>query len=100
MGSSLLLQILDGKERKGKRGKKKEPSPYLSKLSWNGLSKYTTETQWKNDTSSPGFEWHGGFGLNPLQTGIYFPLPGCVREVGGGQRPGAGQEMAKQESNG
>lgn len=61
----------------------KKPSPYLSKLGWNGLSKYTTETQWKNDTSGPDFEWHGGFGHNPMKTGIYFPLPGCVGGGGG-----------------
>lgn len=71
-----MLQILNGKKRKG-RGQKKRAFPYLSKLSWNGLSKYTTETQWKNDTSRPGFEWHSGFGQNPLQTGIYFPLSSC-----------------------
>lgn len=64
--------------RKEREEEKKQPSPYLSKLSWKGLSKYTTATQWKNDTSGPGFEWHGGFGQNPLQTGIYFPFSGCV----------------------
>lgn len=39
-----MLQILNGKGRKG-RGWKKEPFPIYR--SWNGLSKYTTETQWK-----------------------------------------------------
>ena len=76
MGSSLMLQIVNGKGKKGKREenkKRKEPSPYLSKPCWNGLSKYTAESQWKNDTSGPGFEWHGGFGQDPLQTEIYFP---------------------------
>lgn len=60
-----MLQIINGNERKY-REKEKE-------LSCNGLSKYTTETQWKNDTSCPGFGWHSGFSQNPLRTGIYFP---------------------------
>ena len=51
MGSSLVLQLLDGNERKGRGEKRAVPPPYLSKLSWNGLSKYTAETQWKNDTT-------------------------------------------------
>ena len=64
---------MERREREEGEKEKKRASPYLSKLSWNGLSKYTTETQWKNDTSGPGFEWHSGFGRSPLQTGTYFP---------------------------
>ncbi len=88
-------------EIKEREERKKRPLPYLSTLRWNGLSKYTTETLWKNDTSGPGFEWHSGFGQSPLQTGIYFPLSGCVVGGGGGwQKQGVGQEMAKEECKG
>lgn len=88
---------MERKERE--EGKKKEPSPYLSKLSWNGLSKYTTETQWKNDTT---LVLSGTVVLARTHSKLesIFPSLDVLDGEGGWQRPGAGQEMAKQESNG
>lgn len=34
-----------------RKGEGKNGFPHLLKLSWNRLSKYTTETLWKTDTS-------------------------------------------------
>lgn len=77
-----LCNVTDSKW-KGKKGKrvKKRAFPYLSKL--ERPVKIYHGNPVENDTGRPGFEWHGGFGQSPLQTGIYFPLSSCFRGGGG-----------------
>lgn len=93
MGSSLMLQIVNGKGKKGKReeNKKKEKSLPPIYRSFAGMACQNIPRKASGKMTHPGFEWHGGFGRDPLQTGIYFPPLWMCQ---GGQRPGAGQEMA------